>query len=144
MAAVDDYVVDVRRLRKPYGGIERLHGISFSLDRGETFGFLGANGAGKTTTLEILECYRTRDGGEVPVLGADPAHAGRGCRQAGQRHAGLPADRRRPRCRPRLPTTVTAGENRMRSACLVRLLPRLYDKLNTWLRSRPPRRTRQP
>jgi len=47
------------------------------VDYGEIFGFLGTNGAGKTTTIEILEGYRARDGGEVSVLGADPAHAGR-------------------------------------------------------------------
>lgn len=40
-----DRVIDVRRLRKSYGGVERLHGISFSVERGEIFGFLGTNGA---------------------------------------------------------------------------------------------------
>ena len=72
-----DRVIDVRRLRKSYGGVERLFGISFSVERGEIFGFLGTNGAGKTTTIEILEGYRARDGGEVSVLGTDPARAGR-------------------------------------------------------------------
>ena len=43
---------------------------------GEVFAFLGPNGAGKTTTVEILEGYRKRSGGEVAVLGEDPA-AGR-------------------------------------------------------------------
>ncbi|MGP0027841.1 MAG: ABC transporter ATP-binding protein [Streptosporangiaceae bacterium] len=74
---MSDQAIEVRRLRKRYGGIERLHGVSFSVDYGEVFGFLGTNGAGKTTTIEILEGYRARDGGEVSVLGADPAHAGR-------------------------------------------------------------------
>lgn len=70
-------VIEVRQLRKSYGGVERVHGISFFVDRGEVFGFLGTNGAGKTTTIEILEGYRARDGGEVSVLSTDPAHAGR-------------------------------------------------------------------
>ncbi len=74
---VSDRVIEVRRLRKSYGGVERVHGISFGVDRGQVFGFLGTNGAGKTTTIEILEGYRARDGGEVSVLGTDPAHAGR-------------------------------------------------------------------
>ena len=74
---MSDHAIEVRRLRKSYGGIERLDGVSFSVDYGEVFGFLGTNGAGKTTTIEILEGYRARDGGEVSVLGADPAHAGR-------------------------------------------------------------------
>ena len=53
-----------------------MRGISFEVARGEVFGLLGPNGAGKTTTVEILEGYRRRDGGEVEVLGVDPATAG--------------------------------------------------------------------
>ena len=68
-------VVSVRGLRKSYGDFEALRGIDFELRSGEVFGLLGPNGAGKTTTVEILEGYRTRDGGEVEVLGADPATA---------------------------------------------------------------------
>jgi ABC-2 type transport system ATP-binding protein len=74
---VSDHAIEVRRLRKSYGGIERLHGVSFSVDYGEVFGFLGTNGAG--------EDHDDRDPGglpgsrrrEVSVLGADPARAGR-------------------------------------------------------------------
>src|SRR5204862_7649452 len=47
---------------------------------GEVLGVLGPNGAGKTTTVEILEGFRSRDGGEVTVLGEDPAHAGQAWR----------------------------------------------------------------
>jgi ABC-2 type transport system ATP-binding protein len=46
--------------------------VSFSVAAGEIVALLGPNGAGKTTTLEILEGFRTRDGGEVRVLGLDP------------------------------------------------------------------------
>ncbi|MFL5924390.1 MAG: ABC transporter ATP-binding protein [Gaiellaceae bacterium] len=49
--------------------------MDFDVQRGEVFGLLGPNGAGKTTTVEILEGYRRRDGGEVEVLGTDPASA---------------------------------------------------------------------
>jgi len=77
---VSDHAIEVRGLRKSYGGVERLHGVSFTVEAGEIFGFLGTNGAGKTTTIEILEGYRARDAGEVSVLGADPAHAGRAWR----------------------------------------------------------------
>ena len=73
-------VVSVRGLRKSYGDFQALRGIDFELRSGEVFGLLGPNGAGKTTTVEILEGYRTRDGGEVEVLGADPAAAGLGWR----------------------------------------------------------------
>jgi ABC-2 type transport system ATP-binding protein len=66
----------VRDLRKSYGALEAVSGISFEVERGEVFGLLGPNGAGKTTTVEILEGYRKRDGGQVEVLGIDPAAAG--------------------------------------------------------------------
>jgi ABC-2 type transport system ATP-binding protein len=68
--------IEVSGLRKSYGPREVLHGISFTVETGEVFALLGPNGAGKTTTVEILEGYRRRDGGDVQVLGADPARAG--------------------------------------------------------------------
>ena len=68
--------IAVRDLRKSYGAYEALRGVSFEIEEGEVFGLLGPNGAGKTTTVEVLEGYRRRDGGEVEVLGIDPAHAG--------------------------------------------------------------------
>jgi ABC-2 type transport system ATP-binding protein len=71
----------VRDLRKAYGGTAALRGVSFEIAEGEVFGLLGPNGAGKTTTVEILEGYRSRDGGEVTVLGHDPARAERALRE---------------------------------------------------------------
>jgi ABC-2 type transport system ATP-binding protein len=65
--------IEVTGLRKRYGDYEALRGVDISVGRGEVFGLLGPNGAGKTTTVEILEGYRERSGGEVSVLGADPA-----------------------------------------------------------------------
>ncbi len=69
----DDPAIEVRDLRKRYGEYEAVRGIDIAVQRGEVFGLLGPNGAGKTTTVEILEGYRARDGGEVSVLGHDPA-----------------------------------------------------------------------
>ena len=74
-------VISVRGLTKSYGDFEALKGVDFELRAGEVFGLLGPNGAGKTTTIEILEGYRERDGGDVRVLGADPAKAGLEWRQ---------------------------------------------------------------
>jgi ABC-2 type transport system ATP-binding protein len=71
----------VRDLRKSYDGVEALRGVSFEVQLGEVFGLLGPNGAGKTTTVEILEGYRRRDGGEITVLGHDPADAPRALRE---------------------------------------------------------------
>ncbi|HEU5278076.1 MAG TPA: ABC transporter ATP-binding protein [Gaiellaceae bacterium] len=68
--------ISVQDLRKSYGEYEALRGISFDINAGEVFGLLGPNGAGKTTTIEILEGYRSRDGGDVDVLGFDPERAG--------------------------------------------------------------------
>jgi ABC-2 type transport system ATP-binding protein len=56
-----------------YGDFEAVRGIDVDVHRGEIFAFVGPNGAGKTTTVEILEGYRRRGGGEVDVLGVDPA-----------------------------------------------------------------------
>jgi ABC-2 type transport system ATP-binding protein len=65
--------VQVRGLAKSYAGVLAVRGIDFDIGQGEIFALLGPNGAGKTTTVEILEGYRQRDGGEVRVLGYDPA-----------------------------------------------------------------------
>jgi len=69
----DDFAVHVRGLRMSFGATEVLHGVDFDVRYGEVFCLLGPNGAGKTTTLEILEGFRTPTGGEVRVLGINPA-----------------------------------------------------------------------
>ena len=68
--------ISVRGLRMSYGMYEAVRGIDFDVEAGEIFAFLGPNGAGKTTTTEILEGFRMRTGGDVTVLGTDPARAG--------------------------------------------------------------------
>jgi ABC-2 type transport system ATP-binding protein len=71
----------VRGLRKRYRDVEAVRGIDFTVESGEVFGLLGPNGAGKTTTVEILEGYRSRDDGDVSVLGHDPGRAERAFRE---------------------------------------------------------------
>ena len=65
----------VRGLRKNYGDAAALAGVDLEVAAGEIFALLGPNGAGKSTAVEILEGLRGRDGGEVSVLGVDPARA---------------------------------------------------------------------
>ncbi|GAA2640053.1 ABC transporter ATP-binding protein [Dactylosporangium fulvum] len=66
-------VIEVSGLRMRYGDTDVLRGVDLNLARGEVLALLGPNGAGKTTTIEILEGFRTRSGGDVRVLGVDPA-----------------------------------------------------------------------
>jgi ABC-2 type transport system ATP-binding protein len=72
-----DAAISIRGLVKRYGDRNAVDGLDLDIRRGEIFALLGPNGAGKTTTVEILEGYRQRDGGEVRVLGVDPARGGR-------------------------------------------------------------------
>ena len=72
--------IQVRGLRKSYNEFVAVDGVNLDIRQGEVFALLGPNGAGKTTTVEILEGHRRRDAGEVSVLGADPATAGRAWR----------------------------------------------------------------
>ena len=65
--------IKISNLRKAYGGKTVVDGVSLTVHSGEIFALLGPNGAGKTTTVEILEGHRSRDAGEVSVLGYDPA-----------------------------------------------------------------------
>jgi ABC-2 type transport system ATP-binding protein len=62
----------VKELRKTYGDVHAVDGVSFEVESGEFFGILGPNGAGKTTTLEIIEGLRKADAGEVTVFGQSP------------------------------------------------------------------------
>jgi len=73
-AGGESLAVEVHGLKKVYGSVLAVDGIDLEIRRGEILALLGPNGAGKTTAVEILEGYRSRDSGEVSVLGYDPAH----------------------------------------------------------------------
>jgi ABC-2 type transport system ATP-binding protein len=73
--------IRVEGLRKAYGDLEAVRGLTLSVAAGEVFCLLGPNGAGKTTTTEILEGYRARSAGDVRVLGHDPEHGERALRE---------------------------------------------------------------
>ena len=64
-------IIQVHDLRKSYGDLKAVDGISFGVSAGEVFGILGPNGAGKTTTVEILEGMRPPDSGIAVVNGID-------------------------------------------------------------------------
>lgn len=73
--------IEVEDLRKAYGDVQAVDGVSFHIERGEVFALLGPNGAGKTTLVEIIEGHRTADSGTVRVLGHDPARRERALRE---------------------------------------------------------------
>ncbi len=67
-----DIAVSVQDLKKSYGTLEALKGLTFEIKSGEIYGLLGPNGAGKTTTIKILMGLLKPNGGNVNVLGYDP------------------------------------------------------------------------
>ena len=71
-------VVVARDLRKRYGTVQAVDGVSFEIAEGEVFGILGPNGAGKTTTLEMIEGMRSIDSGSAIVDGVDVSADPRG------------------------------------------------------------------
>ena len=64
-------MIDARELRKAFGPIKAVDGISFKAAKGDVLGFLGPNGAGKSTTMKILSCFLAPDGGTATVAGHD-------------------------------------------------------------------------
>jgi ABC-2 type transport system ATP-binding protein len=68
-----DIVIEAHGLTKTYGRATAVDHISFSVERGEVFGLLGPNGAGKTTTILMLLGLTEISGGNVRVLGFNPA-----------------------------------------------------------------------
>ena len=73
--------VTVRGLRKSYGHVDAVRGVSLNLHEGEIFGLLGPNGAGKTTLLECIVGLRLPDDGEITVAGIDATRRARDVQQ---------------------------------------------------------------
>jgi ABC-2 type transport system ATP-binding protein len=67
-------VITVEELRKSYGSVKAVDGITFQVRRNEIFGMVGPNGSGKTTTIECIEGLRRPDKGKLRVFGLDPQH----------------------------------------------------------------------
>lgn len=68
---MSDPLIRVESLRKHFGSVVAVDGISFEVHRGEMFGILGPNGAGKTTTLEVMETLQKPTAGTVTIDGTD-------------------------------------------------------------------------
>lgn len=64
-------IIEVKNLTKKYKDFVAVNNISFSVEKGETFGILGPNGAGKTTTLEMIEGLKKPSGGTITLDGKD-------------------------------------------------------------------------
>src|SRR5690348_3966125 len=63
-------------LRKSFGDLEAVKGIDIDVRRGEAFGFLGPNGAGKSSTMRMIAAVSPVTGGDLRILGMDPATDG--------------------------------------------------------------------
>ena len=64
-------IIEVNNLKKHFGKVKAVDDISFSVEKGEIFGFLGPNGAGKTTTIRCLMDFIRPTAGEIKMLGKD-------------------------------------------------------------------------
>jgi ABC-2 type transport system ATP-binding protein len=108
-------VIEVEDLCKNYGDTRAVDGVSFTVEKGETFGVLGHNGAGKTTTVECLVGLRRPDSGTIRVLGVDPA-------------------RRRRALAQRTGVQLQESElpDRLRVAEAMRLFAAFYDRPDDW------------
>jgi len=69
---MNDVMISVNNLKKFFGDVKAVNGVSFDVKKGEIFGLLGPNGAGKTTTIKLLLGLLESDEGELEVLGMDP------------------------------------------------------------------------
>jgi len=76
-----DSIIEVRSIRKTYGGVAAVDDVSFTVQRGEIFAIVGPNGAGKTTTVESIIGLRQPDSGVIRVLGMDPQREDAALRQ---------------------------------------------------------------
>nr|WP_181311400.1 ABC transporter ATP-binding protein [Nocardioides campestrisoli] len=66
-------MISARGLRKSFGDFEAVRGIDVEVRRGEAFGFLGPNGAGKSSTMRMIAAVSPVSGGDLRILGMDPA-----------------------------------------------------------------------
>ncbi|HWQ65249.1 MAG TPA: ATP-binding cassette domain-containing protein [Methanospirillum sp.] len=80
MHSINEQVIQAKNLYKSYGSLVAVDGVSFSVKKGELFGFLGPNGAGKTTTMKMCQCVSPRTAGTLSIFSLDPEKNGRDIR----------------------------------------------------------------
>ncbi len=68
----DNVMISVNELKKFFGNVKAVNGISFDVKKGEVFGLLGPNGAGKTTTLKMLLGLLEPNEGNITIMGLNP------------------------------------------------------------------------
>lgn len=68
---VETYMISIEELRKSFGPLVAVDGVSFDVAKGEVLGFLGPNGAGKSTVMRMLACFLTPDSGTASICGYD-------------------------------------------------------------------------
>ncbi|WDE96380.1 ABC transporter ATP-binding protein [Lentisphaera profundi] len=66
-----DVMISVRGVKRSFGKLEAVKGISFDIHRGQVVGFIGANGAGKTTTMRMIATLEMPDEGDIYICGSD-------------------------------------------------------------------------
>ena len=64
-------LIEAKELRKSFGDLKAVDGISLTVPRGEVLGFLGPNGAGKSTTMKMLTGFLEPDAGGARIAGVD-------------------------------------------------------------------------
>lgn len=64
-------MISIKKLRRSFGPIIAVDGVSFDVEKGQVLGFLGPNGAGKSTVMRMLACFLTPDSGTATVCGYD-------------------------------------------------------------------------
>lgn len=74
--------IEITQIKKSFGALQALKGVSLRVEQGEFFGLLGPNGAGKTTLISILAGLTRADSGNIKVLGHDVVNDFRAARSA--------------------------------------------------------------
>ena len=70
----EEMIIQVEEVRKAFGGVQAVNGVSFEITKGHVVGFIGANGAGKTTTMRMMATLELPDSGKITVNGWDVAN----------------------------------------------------------------------